>query len=361
MVDCPRCEEMLEPPGIPSCSECGYDLSQLPDADAGDMDRTFRITVPVNAESLSPGEIQSELQNIDPYEFEQFVADLWENLGWQTEVRQASGDAGVDVIATKDHPYPQKSVIQAKRYSDSTKVGGPEIQQYASLRQQVANVDTVIIVTTSSFTSGAKSRADDLNVKLINGRKIVDMLENSDVYEIVDEYIDNRRWVKKKVPNQESSTKAGTEEETRREEQTASVRPKSATQAAGEKNTETESSESDSQTAKTTPDSNDHWLDHNYIEYDEDPERYLAGHWIVSFLSLSGLFAFFALNSVRWYFICLVAAILSMYMDMFMIKQEHEWNIPQYQGVVYIFGLSLFFTTLPVYLVHRFQFMSYRR
>lgn len=358
MVDCPRCEEMLEPPGIPSCSECGYDLSQLPDADAGDMDRTFRITVPVKAESLSPGEIQSELQNIDPYEFEQFVADLWENLGWQTEVRQASGDAGVDVIATKDHPYPQKSVIQAKRYSDSTKVGGPEIQQYASLRQQVANVDTVIIVTTSSFTSGAKSRADDLNVKLINGRKIVDMLENSDVYEIVDEYIDNRRWVKKKVPNQESSTKAGAEEETRREEQTAPVGPKSATQAAGEKNTQTDASESEPQ---TTPDSNDHWLDPDQPGDLNTPEEEMRYHWIVSFFALVGLLSFVIINSLIAYFSSLLLAMMCLLADMFWLRKKYKWEIPRFVGITYILGLSLFFITLPVYLTHRFEFVSDKR
>ncbi|ESP90219.1 restriction endonuclease [Candidatus Halobonum tyrrellensis G22] len=134
--------------------------------------------------------LASRLQGMDNYEFEQFVGDLWERLGWDTEVSQASVDAGIDVIATKETPYPQKKVIQAKRYSENTTVGGPDIQQYASLKSQVDGADSVVVVTTSSFTNAARDRANDLNVKLVDGITLATMIDDLDAYDLVAAYLE---------------------------------------------------------------------------------------------------------------------------------------------------------------------------
>jgi restriction endonuclease Mrr len=64
----------------------------------------------------SVGELKTVLQQMDPYEFEHFVADLWVRMGWETEVSDESMDEGVDVIARKQSPYEQTTLIQAKRY-----------------------------------------------------------------------------------------------------------------------------------------------------------------------------------------------------------------------------------------------------
>jgi hypothetical protein len=136
----------------------------------------------------SSEQVLSHLQRLDDYEFEHFVADLWERQGWTTSVSQASVDAGVDVTATKESPYPQKQLIQAKRYSAGNTVGGPAIQQYNSLRQQQENVDSVAVVTTSSFTSHARNRAQELNVKLIDGEGLVAMLEQHHAYDLLEKY-----------------------------------------------------------------------------------------------------------------------------------------------------------------------------
>lgn len=117
----------------------------------------------------------SDINNLDPEEFEHYVADIWKDKGWKVEVTQSSKDKGIDVIATKSDPFQQKQLIQAKRYDKQNPVNSTEVQQYASLYQQEKNVDSVIIVTSSYFTSDAKHRADDLNVKLINGEKLEQM------------------------------------------------------------------------------------------------------------------------------------------------------------------------------------------
>jgi len=130
-----------------------------------------------------------ELQSVDPSVFEQFVADVWDARGWNTRVTRDSTDRGVDVIATQRTPFRQKHVIQAKRYSDSNPVGSPELQQYASLRRQ-EDADVVIVVTSGRFSEQAKSVARDLNVKLVDGGDLYNLISSDNLSSITDEYLD---------------------------------------------------------------------------------------------------------------------------------------------------------------------------
>ena len=133
---------------------------------------------------------KTRLQRMDDYDFEHLVADLWELQGWTCEVSQASKDAGVDVTATRTDPYTQKNVLQAKRYGPNSSVGAPEIQQYASLKQQIPGTDAVVVVTSNRFTDTAKHRAKDLNVKLIDGDQLVSLLDSHNAHALLDKYDD---------------------------------------------------------------------------------------------------------------------------------------------------------------------------
>lgn len=134
-------------------------------------------------------QLKRRLQAMDNYEFEHLIGDLWEKQGWTSEVEQQSADAGVDVRATQSSPYRRKVLIQAKRYSDDNPVNGPDVQQYAALKQQEPDTDESIIVTTGRFTGSAEDRAKDLNVKLIDGDGLVGLIDRLDAYELVEEYI----------------------------------------------------------------------------------------------------------------------------------------------------------------------------
>lgn len=139
--------------------------------------------------NLSRRELLSQLREIDEYEFEKLVADTWEQRGWETTVTTGSSDRGIDIIVKKNNPFKQKHVIQAKRYAEGNKVGSPDIQQYSSLQQQEPNVDSVIIVTTSSFSVQAKEIADDLNVKLVNGRELSQIILDNDPGSLLEGYV----------------------------------------------------------------------------------------------------------------------------------------------------------------------------
>ena len=138
----------------------------------------------------TPAQLKAVLQQMDPYEFEYFVADLWEKMGWETTVSSESADKGIDVTARKSTPYDQLVLIQAKRYGPNTTVGSPEIQQYASLKHQQSGVDKVLMVTTNEYTQQARELADQLNVKCIDGDDLVELVDQQEAFDLVADYLE---------------------------------------------------------------------------------------------------------------------------------------------------------------------------
>jgi restriction system protein len=134
-------------------------------------------------------DLERTLQGMDDYDFEHFVADLWERMGWETEVSTQSTDRGIDVVATRRSPYEEKALIQAKRYGPNTTVGSPAIQQYASLKHQRHGVDKVLVVTTNGFSGQAEELAHQLNVKLVDGTDLVELVEELDATDLVERYV----------------------------------------------------------------------------------------------------------------------------------------------------------------------------
>lgn len=138
------------------------------------------------------------VQEIDAYDFEALVADIWTKQGWETYVTSGAKDNGVDVIAEQSTPYPQKQAIQVKRYNPNNSVGRPDIQQYASIRQERTEVDSVIVVATGTFTEEAQATVRNLNVKLIDGSRLYNLIDALDVFDLVEEYL--RQGVDQKAP-----------------------------------------------------------------------------------------------------------------------------------------------------------------
>jgi outer membrane protein assembly factor BamB len=141
---------------------------------------------------LSKSEFREYLYDIPPQQFEELVAEVWRLSGWSANTTNFSGDAGIDVVATKHSPFAQKQLIQVKRYGPDTSVGSPEIQQYASLKNQEENVDSVVVVTSGEFSTSARTLADKLNVKLVDNSGLYSMVDDEDLSEIVGSYFPSR-------------------------------------------------------------------------------------------------------------------------------------------------------------------------
>jgi len=140
--------------------------------------------------AITQDKFLEQLQEIDAYEFEQLVAKIWELQNWDTYVTKEADDRGIDVVAEQSTPFPKKQVIQVKRYAPSNSVGRPDIQQYASTRQEQTDVDMVVVVTTGQFTDGAEEAAKKLNVKLIDGPRLYNLIDALDAFQLVQSYIE---------------------------------------------------------------------------------------------------------------------------------------------------------------------------
>lgn len=136
---------------------------------------------PVNVEVE---DIINHMREIEPEEFEELIANLWEHLGYKTELTQSSADRGIDVTATREFPYEEQILIQAKRYSST--LSGPEVREYGVLTKR-DGVDSVIVISTSGFTSQAKQEAERYNTKLIDGPTLAQLLIEKDAVDLIRE------------------------------------------------------------------------------------------------------------------------------------------------------------------------------
>jgi HJR/Mrr/RecB family endonuclease len=97
-----------------------------------------------------------KLHELTPRRFEEVVAHLIENMGYEVELTRYSKDDGVDIFALRrDGLSPILTVIDCKKYSENRPIGVSLIRTLAGLRQQhKANVG--MIATTARFTQDAK-------------------------------------------------------------------------------------------------------------------------------------------------------------------------------------------------------------
>jgi hypothetical protein len=130
------------------------------------------------------------MEDEGPSGFDHFIADLFELAGWKTEVTQQSHDEGIDVIGRKTDLIDQTAYIQTKRYNHDNTVGRPDIQQYGFLREENRECDHAVVATTSSFSTPAYELADETNVKLLDGDAIAAIIYHHDLYDLLDEYVD---------------------------------------------------------------------------------------------------------------------------------------------------------------------------
>lgn len=119
----------------------------------------------------------SDLLNMTPNDFEQFVAILLVASNYrEVEVSGKSGDRGVDVHAKA--PDGRYVVVQCKHYGPGKAVGGPEMRQFLGAIHQ-HEADLGMFVTTSDFAPQAQEVAQDKPIRLINGTALVQWVQRA--------------------------------------------------------------------------------------------------------------------------------------------------------------------------------------
>lgn len=118
-----------------------------------------------------------DVSSMDGYEFEDLIKNLLIKKGFYDVVRiGGAGDRGIDIMAkSKDSGKEEGYIIQCKRWIGN--VGGTPIQRLHSMMVQMNPViGHAICVTTSGYTSDAVRESNSTKVKLINGRQLMDEL-----------------------------------------------------------------------------------------------------------------------------------------------------------------------------------------
>jgi restriction system protein len=120
------------------------------------------------------------LLDLDGYEFEQLMLQLFEAIPEFDEVRRtrSRADGGIDLVAINTtHFVGGRVAIQAKRYASHRKVDIAAVREIVgSISQREFNKG--IIVTTSDFTKAARDEATRLGVELYDGERLLWLLRH---------------------------------------------------------------------------------------------------------------------------------------------------------------------------------------
>lgn len=107
-----------------------------------------------------------------PSDFEIFCAELFKKMGYKAEVTPKTNDGGYDIVLNKDF---EKSIVECKCYSQNHSIGRPMIQKLVGANQEV-KADNMKFITTSKFSKEAVLFANETNVELIDGTKLVELI-----------------------------------------------------------------------------------------------------------------------------------------------------------------------------------------
>jgi HJR/Mrr/RecB family endonuclease len=109
-----------------------------------------------------------DIYSLNPFEFEDFVSDIFVNLGYRVNQTKKTNDQGRDAIM---HKSGKKYLLECKRYDFQRSSGRPEIQKFHSA---IVHDDAAggFFVTTGKFTDTAVLFAHGKEIELIDGDKI---------------------------------------------------------------------------------------------------------------------------------------------------------------------------------------------
>ena len=123
---------------------------------------------------LSDLESRPNLMELNPFEFENLVSNLFQKMGLDTKQTRSSKDGGVDAVAFDARPVVGgKVVIQAKRYKNTVGVSAVR-DLYGTMMNEGANKG--ILVTTSGYGPDAFDFAKDKPIELIDGGGLLYLL-----------------------------------------------------------------------------------------------------------------------------------------------------------------------------------------
>lgn len=120
--------------------------------------------------------VETLMRELEGVQFEHFVAHLLECMGYRTQVTQASGDGGVDVIAHRDPLGLEPPIIKVQCKRTTAGIGGPDVQRLTGTLAPGGS-ELGLFVTLGPYSKDAqalgRTRQD---LRLINGNDLVELI-----------------------------------------------------------------------------------------------------------------------------------------------------------------------------------------
>ena len=123
-------------------------------------------------------ELLEKLRSVDPYFFEQIIADLLSAMGYgKSNVTKKSGDGGIDGEVNQDKLGLDKIFFQAKRYAENNSVTASNVRDFVGTLD-LHGVNKGIFITTSRFPSDTKNILNKTpkNIVLVDGPQLAKLM-----------------------------------------------------------------------------------------------------------------------------------------------------------------------------------------
>ena len=131
---------------------------------------------------------RNQIKEMSSREFEFFVAELFEKLGYSVKVTKATRDGGQDIIATKKGPIPFTLIVECKHWGANHKVDVSVVRSVYGV-QTAMQANKSVVVTSSKFTKDARKFAEErqelMTLTALSGEE--DQIKGLDLQ--VDDYI----------------------------------------------------------------------------------------------------------------------------------------------------------------------------
>jgi hypothetical protein len=168
------------------CPRCGWWASGVTNFNGEKFERIIEAGLrefEINDGALAIAEVISHVSKrhrdiftLTPRKFEEVVASVYSDIGWQAELTRQTRDGGVDIVCLANSSG-ETCIVECKRYSPSRKVGIAAVDRLVGAAFRTST-KSAHLVTTSSFSKPAlwakrKAAERGLELELVDGRDLL--------------------------------------------------------------------------------------------------------------------------------------------------------------------------------------------
>lgn len=134
-------------------------------------ERSERLRLQARQADLKLG----QLADLTPEGFEEFVAELFEALGYEVDRCGGTGDEGIDLRVRK---HGLIGVVQCKYHKSGGVIGSPDLQKFLGTIHH-ANSHKGFFVSTRTFSLAAEKFVANHPIELIDGPRLVELVREA--------------------------------------------------------------------------------------------------------------------------------------------------------------------------------------